>query len=478
MLLVILPLVVTVCVASELLERPTPGEGRTHEVALAPGRLDGSATADTADGFLTGSPGLLADYAAEIRRPDGRLDVERMVERLAGLAVDTYFYLIWHRETDWEDLKRFLPAARAAGIDVWAYLVPPSESPPRMSRYSEPFRLDYLRWAEEIARLSLTEPNLKAFVIDDFHVNDLYTPEYVRRMRERARAINPRMRFLPLMYFPEIDREWVEAYGDAIDGVVAAYPPDPAAIRATWSLLNDAVSLPARYLISFPWKTRSASGSAGSLVRDATVLPGRVPQIRLTQRDDYAGPTAGYHFKQLRVDGRVVWEEDVAGGKRDWQEATVRLPGLAAGPVQLEFRVFDRKGVGNFGVDVELRETTFEGLESPGDWRWSGDAPWRFRRQPAVEARRSFRIPLVVMVAGNRSQFTKRNGAPPTPERIRSKVEMALGEMQHGFAEGVVTYSLRKDPGDPVYRAVRQLFVEARRPPAAGPEPGEGGVRR
>ena len=35
---------------------------------------------------------------------------------------------------------------------VW----PPSESPPSYGRqYSEPFRLDYARWAEEIARLSI-----------------------------------------------------------------------------------------------------------------------------------------------------------------------------------------------------------------------------------------------------------------------------------------------------------------------------------
>ena len=31
---------------------------------------------------------------------------------------------------------------------------PPSESPPHTRQYSEPFQLDYQRWAAEIARLS------------------------------------------------------------------------------------------------------------------------------------------------------------------------------------------------------------------------------------------------------------------------------------------------------------------------------------
>ena len=43
--------------------------------------------------------------------------------------------------------------------------------------YSEPFRLDYGRWAEEIARLSLQHTNLTGWVIDDFYANHaVFTP--------------------------------------------------------------------------------------------------------------------------------------------------------------------------------------------------------------------------------------------------------------------------------------------------------------
>jgi len=96
----------------------------------------------------------LADYNSELRRADGRVDSDAMVTRLKELRVTTYYWLIWHAPTDWDDLKLFLPKAREAGIEVWVYLVPPSECPPQYGKqHSEPFRLDYPRWAEEIAQM-------------------------------------------------------------------------------------------------------------------------------------------------------------------------------------------------------------------------------------------------------------------------------------------------------------------------------------
>src|SRR5207248_1712109 len=141
----------------------------------------------------------LADYDAELRLPNGRVDTTNMVRRLQELGVTTYYWLIAHAATDWEDLKLFLPQADAANIQVWPYLVPPSESAPRNGTvYPEPFRLDYLRWAEEIARLSLEHTNLTAWVIDDFYENhSLFTPAYVGEMQQRAKGLNPRLRFFP-----------------------------------------------------------------------------------------------------------------------------------------------------------------------------------------------------------------------------------------------------------------------------------------
>jgi hypothetical protein len=151
------------------------------------------------------SPTLhFADYDAELRRPDGHVDTEAMVHRLKDLGITTYYWLIWHSTNDWEDLKEFLPRAAQANIEIWVYLVPPTEGPPNGYPASEPFKLDYLRWAEEIACLSIEHTKLTGWVIDDFYANrQLFTPAYVRHMQTKAKEINPRLSFLPLMYFSE-----------------------------------------------------------------------------------------------------------------------------------------------------------------------------------------------------------------------------------------------------------------------------------
>ena len=415
---------------------------------------------------LAQSPLVLADYNAEVRGTDGRVDVPVLVRRLSELRVNTYFFLIWHRATDWDDLKRFLPAARNAGIDTWVYLVPPSESPPIYgTRYSEPFRLDYPRWAEEIARLSLDHANLKAFVIDDFWANrHVFTPAYVSNMRRRARAIAPDLEFWPLMYYRELDREFIDSYGGAIDGVVAAYPKTEQSVQRAWLLLNDRLDAPERWQFIHPAYTRSAVGDHALIQRGFRVLPTAARYaLRLVQRDSYEGPTAGYHFKQVLIDGRVVWEEDVAGGERIWQTVELSLAPWVGekSHLTLTIRVYDRERVSNFPVTVEVREPIVEGLVAEGEWQREIRGHWSANFASAYRGAGEYRIPLVVMIAANRPQFVKRNGEPATPERVRDKVKMALVQRRQGFCEGVVTYALPKVPDDAIFKSVRQLFLKA-----------------
>lgn len=420
----------------------------------------------SAKSALALSPPVLADYNAEVRGADDRVDVPVLVRRLSELRVNTYFFLIWHRATDWDDLKRFLPVARDAGIDTWVYLVPPSESPPIYgTRYSEPFRLDYPRWAEEIARLSLAHANLKAFVIDDFWANrTVYTPAYVWDMRQRARAVNPDLEFWPLMYYRELNREFIEGYGEAMDGVVAAYPKTEQSVQRAWLLLNDRLDMPARWQFSYPSYTRSAVGDYASIQRRFRVLPGAARYtLRLAQQDSYEGPTAGYHFKQVLIDDQVAWEEDVAGGERIWQPVDLPLASWATekSHVALTIRVYDRKRVSNFPVTVEIQEPVVEGLVAEGEWQRATQGRWRVNFAPAYHSAGEYRIPLVVMIAANQPQFVKRNGEPATAERIRDKVKMALVQRRQGFCEGVVTYALPKAPDDAIFKSIKRLFLKA-----------------
>jgi hypothetical protein len=169
--------------------------GREVVLLLLLAALIPSVTAGAREGPSLPASGLfrehLADYDVELRRPDGRVDSDALVARLKELGVSTHYGLVWHGATDWDDLQLFLPKAAAAGIDVGVYPVPPSESPPQYgSQDSEPFRLDYRRWAEEIARLSLRHVNLTAWVIDDFYANhELFTPAYLREASPGFRPV-------------------------------------------------------------------------------------------------------------------------------------------------------------------------------------------------------------------------------------------------------------------------------------------------
>jgi hypothetical protein len=168
--------------------------------------------------------GTFGTYDAEPRTADGRVDIERLVSELVQIKANTYNFLVWRATNDWEDFKLFLPKAREKGIKVWVTLVPPSESPPHTRNYSEPFQLDYQRWAEEIARLSLREPNLVAWSLDDFSYDSkTFTVEYMEKMIGDSRRINPRLAFVPCLYYGHIKPQLAETYLPFVDGILFPY---------------------------------------------------------------------------------------------------------------------------------------------------------------------------------------------------------------------------------------------------------------
>jgi hypothetical protein len=409
-----------------------------------------------------------ATYAGAIRGADGHVDVKAMAARLKELGVSTYYWLV-NVPGDWESLQEFLPEAAAMGLQVWPYLVPPSESPPHVKYYSEPYKLDYQRWAEEIARLSLQFPNVTAWVIDDFYANrDLYTPEYVKGMQARAHAVNPKLAFLPLMYFSEIDRTFVENYRGAIDGVVVAYPQDRGEINQAWAMLNDVVKSESGD-IRFPAVTHSTAGDFGMASQTARVLPRDSYVVHFREMDDFNGKTTGYHFKQLLVDGAVVWESDVAVGGRGWQEVTADVTAQVKGKknVSVAFRLLDRQGVGNFPVRWRMADLKCEGLEPAAGLELP--EKWTEAHQGAFEAgfdgairpgEHRFHIPFVVMTAAQDVEFRLRHDDPVNPERIAGWLRMCLEAQRDGKCDAVVTYALDLRASNPNFDPIRDLFRE------------------
>jgi len=407
-----------------------------------------------------------ATYAAAVRTPDGRVDTAALVQRLQALGVGAYYWLVTLPQ-DWEDLLIFAPKAKAAGIEVWPYLLPPSESPPFTNNFSEPHRLDYLAWGEAIARASLEHDNLPGWIIDDFYANHaLFTPAYMAEVQRRMKAINPKLKFFPLMYFNEIDATFVAAYRPVIDGVVIAYPQDREDIADARAVLRG-MTPQVRNQMRLQNATATDAGDFVAITQRAEVQPGTPAVISFREFDDYFGTTEGYHFKQVLVDDTVVWEADVAGLPRSWRDARVDVSALVHGKeaVDLTFRIFEKQGVANYGVRWRLDALQAQGLRlstdfsAPEAWKATVQGPFETGFGRAVrEERPQFEIPLVVMTAGQPLEFRLRHDDPASPERIAQWLQMCLECRRDGLCDGVVTYALDLDSAGETFGRVRDLF--------------------
>jgi hypothetical protein len=252
--------------------------------------------------------------------------------------------------------------------------------------------------------------------------------------------------------------------------MVVAYPPSREEIERAWAVMNDLpVAQPGE--LSFPWDTTSQPGdfvSAGIPLR--TLGRGR-HSIRFRERDDFTGPTSGYHFKQVLVNGGVVWEEDAAGGTNGWREVKVDLPSFDVGTVkpELAFRLFDKQGVSNFGLRWELADLKVEGFDIPA--RLDQPQNWTVKRRGAFEAgfgegtkppQHRFKVPFIVMTAGQASEFRLRHGEPASPERMAEWLRMCLQACRDGKCDGVATYCLEKEPNSRTFDLARKVFGEYR----------------
>jgi hypothetical protein len=87
---------------------------------------------------------------------------------------------------------------------------------------------------------------------------------------------------------------------------------------------------------------------------------------------------AGYHMKQLLLDGQVIWQRDVAADPvNEWQRTTIDLTAKLAGATsaKLQWRLYESKGVGDNFVDVgvdDIAATNLQlsdpGVENAATW--------------------------------------------------------------------------------------------------------------
>jgi hypothetical protein len=414
---------------------------------------------------------VIGDAGNELRTPEGRVDVQRTIERLAELGANTYLYQVWHGKHDWDDFPAFADAAAERHIDVWVYLVPWSETTLKKKtwNYSEPFKTDYVAWAEAIGKASLEHPNLVGWTIDDFYDNttqaDRFTPAYVKRMTDAARAHNPKLKFYPVVYFQQPWADFVERFGPLVDGVIACYPRSEEEVDNALTYLNDEPHGPS-LVVRIPRHAKLPAGASAVAAATFTVTDASRAKLQFFWDDQNNSAERGLHEAFVRVDGEVVWRQDVANEAVDrW--VNVNLAGRIAGRnrhVQVEVGVVSTEET---STDVVIRfdDIRARGMRLTDAWAARASAGLgESTLTPPSPGGGRFHLPQILMPAGWPDEYEKRYGEPAAPANIANRVKFCVEMAQKDKAQGVVTWYTPKDPGNPVFDAVAGVLKGARTP--------------
>lgn len=161
-----------------------------------------------------------------------------------------------------------------------------------------------------------------------------------------------------------------KAIYDPATGVVQAYRDGGTSPIVSWTdssplFSGAAISLRTNGTVaSFDDISVASGGSGSSYILDCYV------------NDSYTGATSSYCFKQVLIDGQVVWEEDVAGAEGGWLHAQADITNNIAGKSQfsLALRLHHKKAVSDFPVDVYWDAVSINGLSiaNPGMENTSG----------------------------------------------------------------------------------------------------------
>lgn len=101
------------------------------------------------------------------------------------------------------------------------------------------------------------------------------------------------------------------------------------------------------------------------------------------ERDNVAGPTSGYWYKQALIDGTVVWEQDVSDPSESanaWHSHSVDITNQIAGKssYDLQFRLVSKQGVGNYPVEVYWDDVAIDGVPVANPDFEQANAGWTY----------------------------------------------------------------------------------------------------
>jgi hypothetical protein len=173
------------------------------------------------------------------------------------------------------------------------------------------------------------------------------------------------------------------------------------------------------------------------------------------------------------VDGRLVWE--VHTRQPDKRDGVVHLETFrqfhAGQRVRLDFELHAmRTGVPEaMPIIARFDDIRMYGI-GPRDNQYATGVQWRttasdkFKAQIVGPSKRAgrFKLPAVLMPAGESEQFAKRYDLSPTPQNIAAKFRTCGDLVQQGLAQGIVGYRIPLQPDDPNLRAISEEYARLR----------------
>lgn len=314
------------------------------------------------------SPGadkfMLGDYASPVVPPGqiagpGAIDGPATISALLAAHVNTYAYLIYpHRSrnpdvttTQWAQLEGFAKLAGSAGIDVYVYLVPPTEA---SERSYAPFHWNYIAWFAAIGEVAARQPAIRGIMIDDFGGNVRFrptlgfhfTPGYVATMLSAARRPAPWLTFLPVLYHHDMfgASAMLPAFRPYLDGVVFPYfgYSDGRTVPGNTVDASQALTqgVEVGHLlkcnegesctqIRFPGlASPSGRPNAAGLTRRLTPQPNQPRTLTLSVQDDSGSPAAAIAV-EVRVGDTLV--KRVSPAQLGWSKVSVDLTAATSG---------------------------------------------------------------------------------------------------------------------------------------------------
>jgi hypothetical protein len=134
---------------------------------------------------------------------------------------------------------------------------------------------------------------------------------------------------------------------------------------------------------------------------------------------------------------------------------------------RIELGILEDRGVSHYPVTAHFDDIRLRGFDTGGEivseklWSRKSTGGFTVELMRASEGKGEFKLPMILMPAGEAEQHEKRYPEAGTPGNIANKLEMSFNLVREGKVEGVVTYCLPKTAEDPIFRAARLEYRRA-----------------